>query len=425
MKKFLSVILALSLCLGLAVTAAAAPLTAKPTASPVLVNGAQTAFDAYNIADNNYFKLRDLAFILSGTEKRFEVGYDDATRAITLTSGQSYTAVGGEMEGSGAGNKAANPTSSKIYLDGAEISLTAYNIGGYNYFKLRDIGQAFNFGVDWDEANLTVVIDTSRGYTPEAATGGAVEFITIKGEQYSTSLTDLGNIDNSLQDMELTDADIEPLKYMTNLTDLDLQYNIISDVSPLAGLTKLTYLGLTGNWGISDISALSGLKSLKSLGLSSTGVTDISALAELTSLEGLSLGGTGISDISALAGLINLERLVLFMSNIDDISALSELTKLEYIWLNGNVSDISALSKLTKLETLWLDNNAIGDISAMANLTNLAELSLIGNNISDVGPLAKLTNLKKLSLGDNPLTQAQIDELQKALPNCDISFSTD
>jgi hypothetical protein len=146
---------------------APAPLTAKPTSSTVLVNDAQTSFDAYNINDNNYFKLRDLAYVLSGTPKQFEVGYDDATKAITLTSGQSYTAEGGEMEGGGAGNKAANPTSSKIYLDGAEISLTAYNIGGYNYFKLRDIGQAFNFGVDWDGASQTIAIDTGKGYTPD------------------------------------------------------------------------------------------------------------------------------------------------------------------------------------------------------------------------------------------------------------------
>jgi hypothetical protein len=151
---------------ALAYLRSAISITAKPTSSPVLVNGTQTSFDAYNIADNNYFKLRDLAFVLSGTPKQFEVGYDNATKAITLTSGQSYTAEGGEMEGSGAGNKAATPTSSKIYLDGAEISLTAYNIGGYNYFKLRDIGQAFDFGVDWDGASQTIAIDTGKGYTP-------------------------------------------------------------------------------------------------------------------------------------------------------------------------------------------------------------------------------------------------------------------
>ena len=143
------------------------PAAASPTASTVIVNGKNVAFDAYNINGNNYFKLRDLAFILSGTEKQFEVGWDADNNAISLTSGKAYTAVGGEMEGKGAGSKIANPTSSKIYLDGKEISLTAYNIGGNNYFKLRDVGQTFDFGVTWDGAKNTIVIDTSMGYTPE------------------------------------------------------------------------------------------------------------------------------------------------------------------------------------------------------------------------------------------------------------------
>ena len=79
----------------------------------------------------------------------------------------THTPVGGEMANAGSGNKNAKPTTSKIYLDGKEINLMAYNIDGNNYFKLRDIGAAFNFGVDWDSAKNTIVIDTGKGYTPE------------------------------------------------------------------------------------------------------------------------------------------------------------------------------------------------------------------------------------------------------------------
>ena len=114
---------------------------ASPTASTVLVDGNNVAFDAYNIADNNYFKLRDLAFTLSGTAKQFEVGWDGANNAISLTSGQSYTVAGGEMTGKGGGTKEATPTDSRIFLDGREVQFTAYNIDGNNYFKLRDIAR--------------------------------------------------------------------------------------------------------------------------------------------------------------------------------------------------------------------------------------------------------------------------------------------
>ena len=141
----------------------AAP-TAIPTSSAVLVNGKNIAFDAYSINDNNYFKLRDLAYALNGTEKQFEVGYDGEKNVITITGGYLYTSVGGEMKSKGSGEKAPILTKSKILLDGNEMNFTAYNIDGNNYFKLRDIGQALDFYVGWDEANNTIVIDTSKGY---------------------------------------------------------------------------------------------------------------------------------------------------------------------------------------------------------------------------------------------------------------------
>ena len=173
-KRILTLALALVIVLGVSAfparpALAAAPLSAKPTASTVLVNGENVAFDAYNINDNNYFKLRDLAFTLNGTVKQFAVGWDGDNNAISLTSGQGYAPDGSEMKSKGAGNKTPSPTTSKIYLDGKDVQFTAYNIEGNNYFKLRDIGEAFDFGVTWDGARNTIVIDTSIGYTPEGS----------------------------------------------------------------------------------------------------------------------------------------------------------------------------------------------------------------------------------------------------------------
>ena len=67
-------------------------LVAKPTASTVLVNGKNVAFDAYNIEGSNYFKLRDLAFTLSGTEKQFDVGWDGANNMIVIDTIKEYAA---------------------------------------------------------------------------------------------------------------------------------------------------------------------------------------------------------------------------------------------------------------------------------------------------------------------------------------------
>ena len=138
--------------------------SANPTNSKVLVNGREVAFDAYTIDGSNYFKLRDLAYVLNGTEKQFEVGWDNASKTITLTSGSAYTDNGSEMA-KGGGAQSASVSASKLLIDGKEVSLTAYTIGGNNYFKLRDIGQAFDFGIGWDNATKTITIDTSTGYT--------------------------------------------------------------------------------------------------------------------------------------------------------------------------------------------------------------------------------------------------------------------
>ncbi len=141
--------------------------TALPTAAKVTVNGAVVEFDAYNINGNNYFKLRDIALALNDSEKPFEVSWDASKNAINLLTNSLYTPVGGElMRGNGL-TKPCILTTSKIFKDGSEVNLTAYNISGFNYFKLRDLGAAFNFSVAWDGTSKTIAIDTKSEYMPE------------------------------------------------------------------------------------------------------------------------------------------------------------------------------------------------------------------------------------------------------------------
>jgi hypothetical protein len=147
-----------------------APVSAKASAiknmSAVRVNGAVTAFDAYTIGGNNYFKLRDIAKVISGSSKQFDVTWDGSKNAINLLSGKTYTVVGGEMAAStGSAQVTALLNTATIYLDGAVIALTAYTINSSNYFKLRDLGRTLNFGVDWDGETSSICIDTSKGYS--------------------------------------------------------------------------------------------------------------------------------------------------------------------------------------------------------------------------------------------------------------------
>ena len=61
----------------------------------------------------------------------------------------------------------ATLSSQPIYVNGQRVSMTAYTIGGNNYVKLRDIGQAVDFGVTYDAATNSVHIDPNSSYQEE------------------------------------------------------------------------------------------------------------------------------------------------------------------------------------------------------------------------------------------------------------------
>ena len=121
------------------------------------VNGQQTVCAAYNINGNNFFKLRDVACLLSGGPARVAVDYDAANRRILLTSGEDYQKTGGELTPPQA-YRNIQPSDQQVTLDGVAVSPTAYNIDGNNYFMLRDLASLLGFAVDYNEAERTVDI---------------------------------------------------------------------------------------------------------------------------------------------------------------------------------------------------------------------------------------------------------------------------
>ena len=48
----------------------------------------------------------------------------------------------------------ASPSTQTFYLNGQQVQFEAYEIHGNNFVKLRDIGQAVDFGVTYDAAIL-------------------------------------------------------------------------------------------------------------------------------------------------------------------------------------------------------------------------------------------------------------------------------
>ena len=167
LKKIVSTILAAAM---LATVASAAPSdmqTAIPSPHAIYVDGAKANVAAYTIGGNNYFKLRDIAAIVNGSEKQFEVDWNNDQQRIDLTSGKPYTTVGGELGAISSANQSAKASTAVVYKDGSKANYAGYNIKNNNYYKLRDVCQSFDIGVEWDGANQRVDIITTEGYVPE------------------------------------------------------------------------------------------------------------------------------------------------------------------------------------------------------------------------------------------------------------------
>ena len=97
-------------------------------------------------------------------------------------------------------------------------------------------------------------------------------------------------------------VDISPLANLTQLETINLSGNKIIDMTPLENLTHLTHLELSGN-KIIDITPLANLTHLTHLELSSNKIINITPLANLTQLTHLELTGNHILDHSPLDAL--------------------------------------------------------------------------------------------------------------------------
>ena len=168
MKKRIVLILVPVLLLALAAPAAA--FSCQRSAQSLAVDGRIVACDKYNIDGSNYFKLRDLAQLLNGTGSQFDVGWDGDRQLVSITTNHAYTVPNGTELVVGDDQSATAMLSAQtIMIDGAvRTDLTVYNIGGSNFFKLRELGDALGFAVDYDGATNTAIVESASTVEPIA-----------------------------------------------------------------------------------------------------------------------------------------------------------------------------------------------------------------------------------------------------------------
>lgn len=132
-----------------------------------------------------------------------------------------------------------------------------------------------------------------------------------------------------LRDLRL--MSLEPLAAdlakVNSVVILDLAWNSIADIAPIAGMTGIKSLDLS-HTQITDIAAISGMTGITTLDLRNTQITDITPVAPMTRMTALSLSNTQITDIAPIAGMTGITRLYLSGTQITDLRPIRGLTQL-------------------------------------------------------------------------------------------------
>ncbi|MBC1388618.1 hypothetical protein HB829_14650, partial [Listeria innocua] len=123
----------------------------------------------------------------------------------------------------------------------------------------------------------------------------------------------------------------------------------VNETITLADLDVINYVGIGINKGIKDLSGVENLRNLERIIIQEgNGVSDLSPIANLSKLWMLRIPGNQISDISALRNLSTLRDLNVSSNLISDISALENLWVIDELYLNNNqISDLSPISNLS------------------------------------------------------------------------------
>ena len=115
-------------------TSVGGKFTAIPHTIPISITENATTIRSYSINNTDYFSLRDIASLLNGTEKQFDIQYDKSTKTVALTTQKPYALA--NMDYTSSNDMAQKEVTSTIVIlnvDGQNISSVAYNINGTNY----------------------------------------------------------------------------------------------------------------------------------------------------------------------------------------------------------------------------------------------------------------------------------------------------
>lgn len=131
-----------------------------PVTSSILVDERSMQLGGFNINGNTYYKLRNIAYLLNGTDKQFDVVYDTEKSSIVMQLGRSYL---GEKSGENVDNIRNMKIEEKqvsLYLQDEYHQFLGYMINGNTYVKIRDVAALLDMKIEWSNETKEIALVT-------------------------------------------------------------------------------------------------------------------------------------------------------------------------------------------------------------------------------------------------------------------------
>ena len=167
MKKKISMLLAILMLITIIPTAfadGAKEMKAVKSSQKITLDKEVVEVAAYNIAGSNYLKLRDVAAIMTGKKKQFNIDYNAERKLIVVETGKPYTKLESDLKPIKEASAKAILSEKAIILNGDDEDIDTAFINETNYVKLRDIAKIANFYVGYDEPTQTVILKSDEAY---------------------------------------------------------------------------------------------------------------------------------------------------------------------------------------------------------------------------------------------------------------------
>ena len=187
---------------------------------------------------------------------------------------------------------------------------------------------------------------------------------------------------------------------LTELRELSLGHNKVSDLTPISGLVGITALYLS-NTSINDLSPISGMVRMTRLDLDNTQVSDLSPISGMVGMTRLDLSNTQVSDLSPISGLLGMTTLFLNGTQVSDLRLISGMVGMKGLWVgNLKVSDLGPISAMVGIKILYLSNTQVSDLSPISGMVGITKLYLDHTQVSDLRPINGMVGMTVLDLND-------------------------